>query len=171
MSKTLMRVNRRYRSSHRSVPLVTVSTHTQHCHLPTGSIKFQMLRKLYSSPSDQPTDEELSQSEINVTFIPPPWLSSLALRFSLQMRRHGLEREILRSSLRPVVINGIPLLLEAIQSCDVCKLQRLIQTEKLHLTDYVVKDGELTPLGEVSIRDDRLGIIILLISWSRLSMG
>ena len=143
-------------SNHESVSLATVS-HTKFYALPLGNIELKRGRRYRRSSSDQSTDDKLSQSEINITFVPPSWLSCLALRCSIQFHRHDLERETLRTNLRPITVNHNPLLRETIDNQDIDGLQKLLRAGKVHATDHVVDvNYELKSLGDVSIEGNGL---------------
>ena len=97
-----------------------------------------------------------SESEIGFTFVPPLWLSSLAIRCSLSLRGYRLERETLGFRLRPLNINHNSSLLGAIKSSDITGLQRLLNAGQVHPIDYLPNDygdhilhGRLVTLGAV----------------------
>ena len=121
-------INRRRILGQSSIEVINHCSFVKYYSLPIGTLQ---IRKTKNSlrRSRQPTPENLLGSEVHITFVPPPWLSSLALRCSISIRQHQSEQEFLRFTLRPCNVNHNALLLEAIQTSDISVVAIIIWTK------------------------------------------
>ena len=79
--------------------------------------------------------------DIKVTFVPPLWLSQIALQYALKINYEFVSNEWhWGASLRPLTINTNPFFLKAIEKFDVAAVMESFETGLARLTDYVLSN-------------------------------
>ena len=120
--------------------------------LPIGTLKVyrEGIRDIDRSPKS--SQQYRLTYDINVTFVPPLWLSQIALQYALK-----IDYEIISSewhwgaSLRPLTIITNPFFLKAIKEFDVAAVMESFETGLAHLADYVLSNDE-RPVPWYSVR-------------------
>ncbi|MCJ1384631.1 hypothetical protein MMC17_007749 [Xylographa soralifera] len=122
--------------------------------LPFGHLQVQVLRKSLSSPSEETNDGASETSQVSFNFVPPRWLSEMAIRSTLDVLYNAnIGFSGFRFGMNAVWINHNPLLTEAIGTSNVAALQQLFTAGLARPSDHV-----LDPLGEevslLNVRSD-----------------
>lgn len=121
--------------------------------LPIGTLHAQVLIKSKCNASIGAAGQELEESNINLTFVPPRWLSRIMFRCDLEIC-HKVKSSFpsLMISITPVSINTNPLLYQAVEQADVEGLQYLFRTGLARPTDYIPDGSDLVSLLDVGFR-------------------
>jgi hypothetical protein len=104
-------------------------------HLPfgvTGS-----LTSIFENGQPQ-TPESDRDGRYHLTFVPPPWLSSIIFRWEFYLQSGSSTFPTLGISFSPIKYNSSPLLLKAVKSCDAVGLQELFKNGLASSNDYII---------------------------------
>ncbi|MCJ1368183.1 hypothetical protein MMC16_007324, partial [Acarospora aff. strigata] len=126
----------------------TIYWSSLYCTLPIGILRVKVTKSRESSASDKAAAQESEQSRISLTFVPPPWLSSIMLQCDLQIS-HNFQssRSSLMFNITPFSVNDNPLLRRVIMDNDVAGLQALFTAGLARRTDYIPPHYGLLPVS------------------------
>ncbi|MCJ1388436.1 hypothetical protein MMC18_001283 [Xylographa bjoerkii] len=107
--------------------------------LPFGRLQVKVLRKSLSSHSKETNDATSSISQVSFSFVPPHWLSDLAVRSNLDIF-YNLNTDLpgLGFSINAVSVNHNPLVIQAIHTSNVVALQELFTAGLARPSDHVI---------------------------------
>ncbi len=124
---------------------------SSHALLPIGTLSAQIIKKRRLTRSPASDGQELEQTVISLTFVPPRWLSNTMLKCQMDFW-HSLKSScsLPTVSLTPLTVNYDPLLSHVIKEWDVAGLQSLFGSGLARPTDCIpYKNGIAVSLMEV----------------------
>ncbi|KAH7371240.1 hypothetical protein BKA66DRAFT_444196 [Pyrenochaeta sp. MPI-SDFR-AT-0127] len=175
-------INKPNRQRRRNLPVVDSEESDEQGaikkHFPTGSFRE---RKTYDfgfgllsiqAVRIRTTSQELLNKNsdcvrLNVSFVPPSWMSRTALQASIDF--HPLCNNGPSISLTPTTVNQSPELLKAIYHFDLPRIQYLFETDQARPSDMVIDliMSEPVPLAEASLRIATTKTSVLLAKFGR----
>lgn len=106
--------------------------------LPIGTLHVQLRKKCKCHELSEPGVEELKSSRMNLTFAPPRWLSSIMLRYNLELcRNYNSSLPGLIFNITPFTVNNDRIVYQTIRQADVAGLRRLFQAGLARPTDHI----------------------------------
>ena len=122
--------------------------------LPFGHIQVQVSRKSLSPPSGETIDDASQISQVSFNFVPPRWLSNLAIRSTFDILNNA-EADLpgLKFRMNAISVNHNPLVDEAIRESDVAALRQLFATGLARPSDHVIYINGAT-ISLLDVRSD-----------------
>lgn len=143
----------RQRSRRKATVAATIYWSSRSYSLAIGTLHAQVIKKPKCSASTEAASQELEESGIHLTFVPPRWLSSVMLRCDLEIC-HKMKSSFsgLMVNITPVSINNNPPLYQALEQADVAGLQYLFRAGLARPTDHIPDGSHLVSLLDVGFR-------------------
>ena len=114
--------------------------------LPIGNLEIAYEQNQEKSCSLESIPQRHTMYEVNVTFMPPLWLSRLALKYALKIEHDDISNEWdWGARLRPLTINTNPLFVKALKKGDVTAVLRSFERGLAHLNDWVFINNLVNP--------------------------
>ena len=118
--------------------------------LPIGSLQISLHQARHSKRSKRSVSQEYRDSAVTVTFVPPRWLSSSAIKYALKLSCGSTTSNWQWSaSSQPLIINCNHVFLEAVKKCDIEGIRRSFQEGIARPTDHILSFGLLCPWYDV----------------------
>lgn len=109
--------------------------------LPVGTLRIHLnqTRKIINSRRSAP--QVYDKSKISVEFVPPPWLSSFVINYSMELSRNLINSHWRwGATLKPLTVNDNPFFINAVRSLDVEGVRTSFATGLASPTDYLAYD-------------------------------
>lgn len=109
--------------------------------LPVGTLRIHLnqTRKIINSRRSAP--QVYHKSKISVEFVPPPWLSSFVINYSMELSRNLINSHWRwGATLKPLTVNDNPFFINAVRSLDVEGVRTSFATGLASPTDYLAND-------------------------------
>ncbi|KAL6721389.1 hypothetical protein ACLMJK_000492 [Lecanora helva] len=123
---------------------ITAYLASRSIHLPCGSLRFERTQMSKSSGKGVSTDH--TESAIRFTFIPPSWLSNMAIESCITLDSMPVASQWhLGSRLKPFTVNTNPLFLHLVKKWDVVGLQKAFASGLAGPNDYISYKHDYVP--------------------------
>ena len=107
--------------------------------LPIGNLNIKLSQARQSMRSKRSASQDHTKSKIEVTFVPPWWLSSLAVQYVMKLDHNLIGNQWRWSAnLNPLTINYNPFFIEAAEDWDVEGLRESFRKGLARKTDYIL---------------------------------
>ena len=123
-----------------TAPMTTVYWKPFYHNLPIGYLRISLDRSQDSKGSEDSTTPESTESNIKVTFVPPKWLTCLAVEYRMKLVYNFIgDQWHWGANLRPLTVNQNPFVINALETLDLGAIQKSFEEGFLHPTDYVLR--------------------------------
>ena len=120
--------------------MTTVYWKTLYHSLPIGYLRISLDHSRNCKGSEDSTSPESAESNIEVTFVPPKWLTCLAVDYRMKILYNSIGDEWhWGANLRPLTVNQNPSVINALETLDLGAIQKSFEEGFLHPTDYVLR--------------------------------
>ena len=120
-------------------------------YLPIGALQLDVSPRQESTSSKNSAPEDGMESKITATFVPPRWLSSLAIKYAIVVNYNSMGNYLCQSmNLNPITVNYNPNFIEAVMNCDVKGVQKSFREGLARPTDHIIDGLNLVPWTKVS---------------------
>lgn len=111
--------------------------------LPIGNLRIRLNQIRHSKRSRSSAPKQCTESKIEVTFVPPRWLSNVVMNYSIKLCYDWTSNQLgCGMELEPLTINHNPFFIDAVQSLDVEGMQRSFREGLARPTDYLIDWGQ-----------------------------
>ena len=142
----------RSNSQSSTTSMTTVYWKTHYHSLPIGRLRITIDQSRRCRVSEESASPESTESNIEVTFVPPKWLTWLAVDYRLNLGYDSIgDRWHWGASLRPLTVNENPFVIRALESRDLGAIQKSFREGLIHPTDYVLDYYDVAPWYKVRI--------------------
>ena len=122
-----------------TAPMTTVYWKTFYHNLPIGYLRISLDRSQDSKSSEDSTSPESTESNIKVTFVPPKWLTCLAVNYRMKLAYNSFgDLWHWGANLRPLTVNQNPFVIDALETVNLEGIQKSFREGLLHPMDYVL---------------------------------
>lgn len=128
--------------------------------LPIGSLRVSIKQTQQCEGFQRSDSLKNTESNIEVTFVPPKWLTCLAVDYRMKLNYNSIGNQWHWGvSLKPLTVNQNPFIIRALETLDLVAIQKSFREGLLHPMDYVLWWGEdlvpwyLVRLSRISIYD------------------
>ena len=122
---------------------------------PIGALQISMKQVRRNRHSKRWDSQDCTESIIDVTFAPPRWLSSFAIKYTVKLSCDLTASQWQwGAKLKPLTINHNPLFIEAVERCDVEGVRKCFREGIAHPTDYISDGWRLVPWSSVIIPEN-----------------
>ena len=112
--------------------------------MPIGMLTIRLLKTWQSRDPSCSTSQVCTGSDIALEFVPPWWLSRMAIRYSMKLSSDLLSKQLrLGATLETETVNYNPFFVKAVQSCDVNGVRRSFEEGLARPTDYILVRAHL----------------------------
>lgn len=109
--------------------------------LPVGTLRIRLNQTRKTNNSRRSAGQVCAKSEIAVKFVPPPWLSSFAINYSMELSRNLINSHWRwGATLKPLTVNYNRFFINAVRSLDVEGVRTSFATGLASPTDYLAND-------------------------------
>ena len=134
-------------------PKTTVYWKTFYHSLPIGYLRISLDHSRNCKGFEDSTSPESTESNIKVSFVPPKWLTCLAVDYRMKLGYDSIgDQWHWGANLRPLTVNQNPFVIDALEKLDLGAIQKSFEEGLLHPTDYVLSDA-LCPWYLVGLPD------------------
>ncbi len=117
-----------------------------HHSLPIGMLHISINHTRDGKNSEDSTSPGSTESNIEVTFVPPKWLSCLAVDYRMKLGHNSIgDQWHWGANLRPLTVNQNPFVIDALRTVDVGAIQKSFREGLIQSTDYVLDLGGVYP--------------------------
>ncbi len=136
-----------------TTPKTTSYWKTLYHGLPIGKLRISIEQTRHYKGSEDSTSPESTESNIAVTFVPPTWLTCLAVDYRLEIGYNSMRDQWhWGANLKPLTVNQDPFVINALRTLDPGAIQKSFREGLIHPTDYVLESGtDLTPWYNVRL--------------------
>lgn len=107
--------------------------------MPIGMLTIRLLKTWQSRDPSCSTSQVCTGSDIALEFVPPWWLSRMAIKYSMRLNSDLLSDQWRwGATLQPLTVNYNPFFINAVHSCDVKGLRRCFEEGIARPTDYIL---------------------------------
>lgn len=119
---------------------------TRYHSLPIGRLRISIDQSRCYRGSEESASPESTESSIEVTFVPPKWLTCLAVDYRMKLNYDSIEDQWhWGANLRPLTVNQNPFVINALEKFDLVEIRKLFREGLVHPTDYVLTYGNVWP--------------------------
>lgn len=131
----------------------TVFWKSYHYRLPIGMLTMRLCKSRQSSNSSRSTSQICTESDIALEFVPPRWLSRVAVAYSMKLDHDLISHQWhWGASLKTPTVNYNPLFRNAVMTLDADGVRRSFAEGLAQPTDYMINwDGSPRPWYEVRL--------------------
>ena len=123
-----------------TAPMTTIYWKTFYHSLPIGYLRISLGHRQESKGSENSPTPESTESSISVTFMPPKWLTCLAVDYRMKLVYNTIgDQWHWGANLRPLTVNQNPFVINALETLDLGAIQKSFEEGFLHPTDYVLR--------------------------------
>ena len=134
----------RSNSQSSTTSMTTVYWKTLYHSLPIGKLRISIDQTRRCRGSEESASPESTESNIEVTFVPPKWLTCLAVDYRMNLGYDSIgDRWHWGASLRPLTVNQNPSVTHALETLDLVAIQKSFREGLIHPTDYVLGCNDL----------------------------
>ena len=110
--------------------------------MPIGVLKIHLRKTWQSRKPSRSTSQVCTGSDIALEFVPPWWLSRMAIRYSMKLSSDLLSNQLrLGATLDTLTVNYNPLFVKALKSGDVNGVRRSFEEGLARPTDYLLNES------------------------------
>ena len=114
--------------------------------LPIGKLRICIDQTCYCRGSEESASPESTESIIEVTFVPPKWLTCLAVDYRMKLNYNSVgDQWHWGATLRPLTVNQNPFVLDALKTVDLEAIQKSFREGLIRPRDYVLRYGDVWP--------------------------
>ena len=148
-----------------TTPMTTVYWKTLYHSLPIGILCISLYHGRDSKGSEDSKLPESSESSISVTFVPPKWLTCLAIDYRLKLGYDFISDQWHWGvNLKPLTVNQNPFVIDALKNLDLGAIQKLFREGLIRPTDYVLRNVPDCPWVstwyEVGLSDSFIYVVV-----------
>ena len=126
-----------------TTPKTTFYWKTRYHSLPIGILRISVNQTRRCRGSEESASPESTESNIEVTFVPPKWLTCIAVDYRMNLGYDSIgDRWHWDANLRPLTVNQNPFVIQALRTLDLGAIQKSFREGLIHPTDYVLLWGE-----------------------------
>ena len=120
-------------------PKTTFYWKTRYHSLPLGILRISTCQARKYKDAEGSASLENTESNIEVTFVPPKWLTCLAVDYRMELDYNSIEDQWHWGvNMRPLTVNQNPFVINALKSFDLGAIQKSFRDGLIRPTDYVV---------------------------------
>lgn len=120
--------------------------------LPIGRLRISIDQTQQCEDSENSSPPESTESNIKVTFVPPKWLTYLAVDYRMKLNYNSIgDQWHWGVSLKPLTVNQNPFVVKAYDTQDLGAIQKALREGLIHPTDYVLYYGHVQPWYQVRL--------------------
>ena len=122
--------------------------------MPIGLLTIRLNESRQSKSSARSTSQVCTKSDIAITFVPPRWLSGVAINYSMKLNYDLISHQWRwGATLNPLTVNYNPFFINAVEKLDVEGVRRSFAEGLARPTDYVMgRWSEPRPWYEVRLQ-------------------
>ena len=129
----------RSNSQSSTTSMTTVYWKSLYHRLPIGKLHISIDQTRRCRGSEGSASSESMESNIEVTFVPPKWLTCLAVDYRMNLGYDSIgDRWHWGASLRPLTVNQNPFVIHALKTLDLVAIQESFREGLIHPTDHVL---------------------------------
>ena len=129
-----------------TTPMTTSYYKTYYHSLPIGNLCIFVKQTRQCEGSENSSSPENTESSISVTFVPPKWLTCLAVDYRMKLGYNSIgDQWHWGANLRPLTVNQNPFVIDALKRFDLGAIQKSFREGLIHPTDYVLHYGYPQP--------------------------
>ena len=114
--------------------------------LPIGKLHISIDHTRQCEDSENSSSPESTESSISVTFVPPKWLTCLAVNYRMKLDYNSIgDQWRWGVNLRPLTVNQNPFVIDALKTLDLGAIQKSFREGLIHPADYVLKGKYVWP--------------------------
>ena len=114
--------------------------------LPIGKLRISTNHTRDCKGSEDSNSPNSSETNIEVTFVPPKWLTCLAVDYKMKLGYNSIEDQWhWGANLRPLTVNHNPFVIDALKTVDLGAIKKSFREGLIHPTDHVLFDKYLVP--------------------------
>ncbi|KAK0515176.1 hypothetical protein JMJ35_002555 [Cladonia borealis] len=127
-----------------TTPMTTVYWKTLYHSLPIGKLCISIEQTRQCEGSENSASPESTESNIVVTFVPPKWLTCLAVDYRMKLGYNSIgDQWHWGANLRPLTVNQNPFVIDALETVDFEAIQKSFREGLIRPTDYVLCHGRV----------------------------
>ena len=124
-----------------TTPMTTVYWKTLYHSLPIGTLRISLHHSRDSKGSEDSNLPKSSESSISVTFVPPKWLTCLAVDYKMKLGYSFIgDQWHWGVNLKPLTVNQNPFVIDALEIFDLGAIQKSFREGLIHPTDCVLRN-------------------------------
>ena len=136
----------RSNSQSSTTSMTTVYWKTLYHSLPIGKLRISIDQTRRCRGSEESASPESTESNIEVTFVPPKWLTCLAVDYRMNLGYDSIgDQWHWGANLRPLTVNQNRFVIWALRRLDLGAIQKSFREGLIRATDYVLKWGLVRP--------------------------
>lgn len=144
-------------------PKTTFYVKSRYHSLPIGKLRISIGQTRRCRVSEESASPESTEPNIEVTFVPPKWLTCLAVDYRMNFGYDSIgDQWHWGASLRPLTVNQNPFVIRALRSFDVGAIQKSFRDGLIHPSDYLLGWGEHLIIPWYQVRLNRISIFYVL---------
>ena len=127
-------------------PMTTVYWKTLYHNLPIGKLRISIDQTRHCKGSTDSSSLESTESSISVTFVPPKWLTCLAVDYKMKLSHNFIgDQWHWGAHLRPLTVNQNPFVINALETLDLGAIKESFSEGLIHPTDCVLDGTYVKP--------------------------
>ena len=135
-----------------TTPKTTFYCKTYYHSLPIGRLCISKEQTRQREGSENSSSPESTESSISVTFVPPKWLTCLAVEYRIMLGYNSVgDQWQWGAKLRPLTVNQNPFVINALDTLDLRAIKESFSEGLIHPTDYVLYGTCVRPWYEVRL--------------------
>ena len=121
------------------IPKTTFDWKTRYHSLPIGKLRISIDQTRRYRVSENSATPDSTESNIEVTFVPPKWLTCLAVDYRMEIVYKSIvDQWHWGANLRPLTVNQNPFVIQALRTLDIGAIQKSFGEGLIRSTDYVL---------------------------------
>ena len=135
-----------------NIPMAIVYWKTLYHSLPVGKLCISIVQTRPCKASENSSSPESIESNIEVTFVPPKWLTCLAVEYRIKLGYNSIRDQWhWGANLRPLTVNQNPFVIHALSTLDLGAIQKSFREGLIRRTDCILSSGGLQPWYRVCL--------------------
>ena len=132
--------------------MTTFCWKTYYHSLPIGKLRISTGHTRYRKDSEASASSERTESNINVTFVPPKWFTCPAVDYTIKLGYNSIvDQWHWGAKLKPLTVNQNPFVINALRKPDLVAIQKSFREGLIHPTDYILRHGHVRPWYSVCL--------------------
>ena len=129
-----------------TTPKTTFYCKTYYHSLPIGKLCISIIQTRSCKASEESASPGSTESSISVTFVPPKWLTCLAVDYRMKLDYNSIgDQWRWGVNLRPLTVNQNPFVIDALKTLDLGAIQKSFREGLIHPADYVLEGKYVWP--------------------------
>lgn len=114
--------------------------------IPIGKLRISTNHTRDCKGSENSNSPNSSETNIEATFVPPKWLTCLAVDYRMKLGYNSIEDQWhWGANLRPLTVNQNPFVIDALKTLDLGAIKKSFREGLIQPKDYVLSHGEVRP--------------------------